>query len=428
MAVDVYADFEARGLIYQASSESLRERLRDQSLTVYIGFDPTADSLHVGSLLQLVALKRLQMAGHRVIGLVGGGTGMIGDPSFKADERSLLSKEDLDRNLAGIRKQVEQLLGQENTLVVDNADWLSTLPLLDFLRDIGKHFSVNQMIVRDSVRSRLETREQGLSYTEFTYMLLQAYDFLALYDRYGCNLQLGGRDQWGNIISGIDLVRRLRNVEVHGLTLPLVTKADGTKFGKSEEGNVWLDPEQTSPYQFYQFWLNADDREVINYLNFFTFLDRAALDDLAREVAEAPQNRVAQRTLAQQVTELLHGPEAVQRAERVSQALFDKNADYRELSAEELGEAFQGAPTSNFLHTRLGSDEARLAAVLAEVELYPSRGRARKDIPQGGVSINNVAIKDAEYTLTENDILPGGFIVLRKGKKHYHILRVQTGD
>lgn len=426
MAVDVYTDLEARGLIYQASSESLRGLLKDQSLTIYIGFDPTATSLHVGSLLQLVTLRRLQLAGHRVIGLVGGGTGKIGDPSFKAHERSLLTPEDLERNLAGIRAQVEQLLGTENATVVNNAEWLDTLPLLDFLRDIGKHFSVNQMIVRDSVRTRLETREQGLSYTEFTYMLLQAYDFLALYDRYQCTLQLGGRDQWGNIISGIDLVRRLRNVEVHGLTLPLVTKADGTKFGKSEEGNVWLDPEQTSPYQFYQFWLNADDREVINYLNFFTFLDRDAITELAREVETAPQNRVAQRKLAAEVTTLLHGEEAVQRAERVSQALFDKNANYRELSAQELGEAFQGAPTTNLPVERLGGEDARLAAILAEIELYPSRGRARKDIPQGGVSVNNVAIKDAEYTLGESDVLPGGFIVLRKGRKNYHILRIQS--
>jgi tyrosyl-tRNA synthetase len=244
----------------------------------------------------------LQQAGHKVIGLVGGGTGMIGDPSFKADERSLLSMEQLELNLAGIRAQIEQMLGTENAVVVNNADWLRNLPLLDFLRDIGKHFSVNQMIVRDSVRTRLETREQGISYTEFTYMLLQAYDFLALHDRYACNLQLGGRDQWGNIVSGIDLIRRLRNVDVHGLTLPLVTKADGTKFGKSEEGNVWLDPEKTSPYQFYQFWLNADDQEVINYLNYFTFLSHAEIEELSGEVSTNPAGRVAQRTLAEQVT------------------------------------------------------------------------------------------------------------------------------
>lgn len=424
MAVDVYADLEARGLVYQSSSENLQRLLRDSSMTIYIGFDPTADSLHVGSLLQLITLKRLQAAGHRVIGLVGGGTGMIGDPSFKANERNLLTIEDIEQNLAGIRSQVEQLLGTENTEVVNNGDWLRELPLLDFLRDIGKHFSVNQMIVRDSVRTRLETREQGISYTEFTYMLLQAYDFLALYDRYQCNLQLGGQDQWGNIISGIDLVRRKREAEVYGLTLPLVTKADGSKFGKSEQGNVWLDPKRTSPYQFYQFWLNADDREVTNYLNFFTFLSRDELNQLNREVEEAPQQRVAQRTLAQQVTELMHGAEAVTRAERVSQALFDKNANYRELSAEELKDAFQGAPATDFPPDRLGGEDARLATVLAEVELYPSRGRARKDIPQGAISVNNVSIKDPEYTLSHEDVLPGGYVVIRKGKKNYHVLRI----
>jgi tyrosyl-tRNA synthetase len=426
MAGDVYTDLEARGLVYQASSEGLRDLLRDQSLTVYIGFDPTADSLHVGSMLQLITLCRLQQAGHKVIGLVGGGTGMIGDPSFKADERSLLSMEQLELNLAGIRAQIEQMLGTENAVVVNNADWLRNLPLLDFLRDIGKHFSVNQMIVRDSVRTRLETREQGISYTEFTYMLLQAYDFLALHDRYACNLQLGGRDQWGNIVSGIDLIRRLRNVDVHGLTLPLVTKADGTKFGKSEEGNVWLDPEKTSPYQFYQFWLNADDQEVINYLNYFTFLSHAEIEELSGEVSTNPAGRVAQRTLAEQVTRHLHGDDAVVRAQRVSQALFDKHADYRELSAQELGDAFQGAPTTAYDAERLGGEDAKLAAVVAEVELYPSRGRARKDIPQGAVSVNNVAITDADYTLTQDDVLPGGYIVLRKGKKNYHILRLNN--
>jgi tyrosyl-tRNA synthetase len=427
--MDFLTDLEQRGLVHQVSSPALAGALRAGPVVGYAGFDPTSDSLGVGNLVPLTQLMRLQRAGHRPIALVGGGTGLIGDPSGKTDERSLLDTERLHQNVAGVRAQLERYLdssGPHGAILVDNADWLCQLNLVEFLRDIGKHFSVNQMIVRDSVRTRLEEREHGISYTEFTYMLLQAYDFLALHDRYQCKLQLGGSDQWGNILSGADLIRRLRGVEVYGLTVPLITKADGTKFGKTEAGNVWLSAARTSPYQFYQFWLNADDRDVVDYLNIFTMLPVEQIADLRTQVETRPEQRTAQQVLAEEVTRLVHGAEALERARRATATLFSKNADYRELSAQELAEAFQGAPTSTLPREQLSTDDANIVAVLAHesVALFPSRGRARKDMPQGSVSVNNVTVKDPGHALSADDVLPGGFIILRKGKKHYHVLRV----
>ncbi len=427
MNADFVKDLEERQLIHQVSSPALADALRNGRLAGYIGFDPSSDSLGVGNLVMLILLMRFQRAGHRPIGVVGGGTGMIGDPSGKTDERSLLSREQTEQNAAGIRKQVERFLdfsGPDGALLVNNAEWLGQLKLLDFLRDIGKHFSVNQMIVRDSVRARLAGREQGISYTEFTYMLLQAYDYLELHDRYGCTLQMGGSDQWGNILSGADLIRRLRGVEAYALTTPLITQADGTKFGKTEAGNVWLDPERTSPYQFYQFWLNAGDRDVVQHLNTFTFLSVRQIAELAREVADAPQQRTAQRMLAEEVTRLVHGPEALLRAERATAMLFNKDADFRQLSEQELREAFLDAPTSRLAPTALGTPDAGLIACVADAGLYPSRGQARKDLPNGSIFVNNVPIRDSNYVLSQADVLAGGFILLRKGKKHYHVLRV----
>ncbi|MGD8450478.1 MAG: tyrosine--tRNA ligase [Phycisphaerae bacterium] len=427
MNTDFLADLQQRGLVHQTSAPTLADLLRSQRVTAYIGFDPTADSLHVGSLLPLVTLRRFQRAGHRPIGLVGGGTGLIGDPSGKESERTLLTLEKAAENREGIRRQIGQFLDfSGDAVLVDNAEWLCELNLVEFLRDVGKHFSVNQMIARDSVRMRLETREQGLSYTEFTYMLLQAYDFLALYDRYGCQLQMGGSDQWGNIVSGNDLVRRLRGAETYGLTMPLITRSDGKKFGKSEEGNVWLDAQRTSPYQFYQFWMNTEDADVVRYLKFFTDLPVAEIDEAARAAAAAPERRDTQRLLAEELTRLVHGPDALTRAQRATEVLFAKDADYRQLSAQELAEAFHGAPTTTLEAGKLSTPDGALVALLAETELYPSRGRARKDVPAGGVSVNNVPIRDAEYILSEADVLPGGFVILRKGKRTYHVLRVAT--
>jgi tyrosyl-tRNA synthetase len=426
MATDFFADLEQRGLIHQVSSPELANVLRQGRMVGYIGFDPTADSLHVGSLSQLVTLQRFQRAGHRPIAVMGGGTGLIGDPSGRETERTLLSEEQLAVNLAGIRRQAERFLdfSGDGAVLVNNADWLCRLGLVDFLRDIGKHFSVNQMIVRDSVRMRLEEREHGISYTEFTYILLQAYDFLELYDRYGCTLQMGGSDQWGNILSGADLIRRLRGVEAYGLTTPLVTRADGKKFGKSEEGNVWLDARRTSPYQFYQFWLNTDDQDVVRYLGTFTSLTVDQIHELGRTVTSAPERRAAQKVLAEEVTRLVHGPEALGRAQRAADVLFSKDADYRALSGQELEEAFYGAPRTALAPENLGTPAAGLVSLLADVGLYPSRGRARQDVTAGGVSVNNVIVRDGNYTLSQTDLLPGGFVILRKGKKHYHVLHV----
>jgi tyrosyl-tRNA synthetase len=427
MKTDFLQDLDARGLINQISSPALAQALRAGPMVGYIGFDPTADSLHVGSLSQLVTLKRFQLAGHRPIALVGGGTGLIGDPSGRQTERTLLTTEQLQVNLAGIRRQVEQFVDPAaGAMLVNNGDWLCQLKLVEFLRDIGKHFSVNQMIVRDSVRMRLEEREHGISYTEFTYMLLQAYDFLALYDQYGCRLQIGGSDQWGNILSGADLIRRMRGVEAFGLTTPLITRSDGKKFGKSEEGNLWLDPRRTSPYQFYQFWLNTDDADVIRYLKTFTFLPLEQIAAAEQAVQTAPQKREAQALLAAEVTQLMHGAEALARAQRATAALFSKDTDFRQFSADELAEMFQGAPTSSLPTAVLGKPDAGILAVLADeqVKLYPSRGQARKDLPNGSVSVNNVAVTDINRVLGREDLLPGGFILLRKGKKTYHVLRV----
>lgn len=429
MRFDFLTEMEHRHLIHQVSSPALAEHLRRGPVVAYAGFDPTADSLGVGNLVPLTQLMRFQKAGHRPIALVGGGTGLIGDPSGKEDERVLLGRDQLEANVAGVRRQLEHYLdfdGPHGARLVNNADWLCELDLIEFLRDVGKHFSVNQMIVRDSVRTRLETRESGLSYTEFTYMLLQAYDFLELYDRYNCTLQLGGSDQWGNIVSGVDLIRRQRGTEVYGLTVPLIQQADGTKFGKTEAGNVWLSPERTSPYQFYQFWINADDRDVVQYLNIFTMLPVEQIAELAATMRTAPEKREAQRLLAEEVTRLVHGPEALRRAQRAAEVLFSKDADYRQLSPQELREAFHGAPTSDLDAAALGTPAAKLVAVVADerVGLYPSRGRARKDWANGAVSVNNTPVRDVDYTLTQADLLPGGFIILRKGKKHYHVLRV----
>lgn len=426
MRPDFLDDLQARGLIHQMSDPALADVLRGRRMTGYIGFDPTADSLHVGSLMQLMTLKRFQLAGHRPIALLGGATGLIGDPSGKSAERGMLSLDELEKNVAGIRAQVERFLNfnDGDALLLNNADWLGRLNLVDFLRDVGKHFSVNVMITRDSVRTRLETREHGISYTEFSYMLLQSYDFLWLFDHYGCALQMGGSDQWGNILSGADLIRRLRSADAFGVTTTLITRADGGKFGKTEEGNVWLDPARTSPYHFYQFWLNVDDKDVQHYLNSFTLLPLQRIRELADAVQTAPAQREAQRVLAEEVTRQVHGPAALNRAQRATAVLFDKNADFRLLSEQELAEAFQGAPQTQLDPAALGTPAAGLVALLADAGLYPSRGQARKDLPNGSVSINGTSISDVNYVLSDKDVLPGGFVILRKGRKHYHVLRV----
>jgi tyrosyl-tRNA synthetase len=430
MSTNFVGDLEARGLVHQATAPELREEMAKEPFAGYVGFDPTAASLHVGSLLPVLALARLQRAGHRPIAVIGGGTGMIGDPSGKESERPMLTPERIALNLAGIRSQLERFLdfgaGTGGAVLIDNAEWLCSLSLVDFLRDVGKHFSVNAMVAKDSVRIRLESRDQGISFTEFTYSLMQAYDFLELHDRFGCRLQMGGSDQWGNIVAGTDLIRRRRGVSAYGLTLPLVTRADGKKFGKSEQGNIWLDAGLTSPYEFFQFWLNSDDADVVRYLSSFTFLPVEAIAELAAAVASDPARREAQKVLAAEVTRLVHGPEALARAERSTAVLFAGD-DLSALSAQELAEAFAGSPATDLPRAALGTPEASLTAVLAQTGLAPSRGKARTDVTSGGVYVGNRRVSDPNYVLSEADLLAGGFIVLRRGKKSYCVVRLGRG-
>ncbi len=371
-----------RGLVHQSTDPELAAKLRAEPFTLYIGFDPTADSLHVGSLLPLLTLLRAQRAGHKPIALVGGATGMVGDPSGKSEERKLLPIEELRHNVGALGAQIGRFV--PDAVMVDNYDWFNGYGYLDFLRDVGKHFSVNMMLAKDSVRARLEDREQGISYTEFSYMLIQAYDFLSLYDRHDCKLQIGGSDQWGNITAGIDLVRRLRGKEVFGLTMPLVTNASGQKFGKSEKGNVWLDANRTPPYDFYQFFFRVDDRDVGRFLRYFTFLDEAAIVALEKSVQVAPEKREAQRVLAREVTKLVHGEAAVAQAET------------------ELPSTAMALPKP-------------LVDVLVECGLCKSKSDARRQIEQGGVYVDGARIDDVAYVLQK-----GG--TLQRGKRDKHVI------
>ncbi len=427
MPAGVFDEWSKRGLVHQHTASGVAEALDGPPLTAYIGFDPTAASLHVGSLLPATMLMRLQQAGHRPIALVGGGTGLVGDPSGKETERPMLDRDALAANVAGLRAQLERFIdfgGPRGALLVDNLDWLGRVGLLDFLRDVGKHFSVNAMIARDSVKRRLETREHGISYTEFSYMCLQAYDFLELHDRHGCTMQMGGSDQWGNIVSGRDLIRRLRGGESHGLTWPLLTRADGKKFGKSEAGNVWLDPQMTTPFEFYQFWLNTTDDDVVDLLHSFTFLSLDAIADLAASVAQDPAGRAAQRALAEAMTRLVHGDDALRRAERSTRVLFGGGA-LTELDAEALEEAFRSTPRTLIPRADLDAGAAALAGLLGQTGLCPSARRARQDVQSGAVTVNHHKVTDPGYTLSAADLIDGTFIVLRRGKKTYHVLEVR---
>ncbi len=424
----LYSDLEARGIIKQVTDPDLAKIMGQKPLTLYCGFDPTSDSLHVGSLLPLLTLRRFQLAGHRPIALVGGATGMIGDPSGKSQERSLLGPEQLKINQAGITAVVSRFLdttGSNAALVVNNADWFNGISYIDFLRDTGKHFTVNHMLAKESVRARLEDREHGISYTEFSYMLLQAYDFYVLSKKQGCTLQIGGSDQWGNITAGIELIRRIRAAahdsaasEVFGLTHPLVSKSDGTKFGKTEAGTVWLDPKKTSPYQFYQFFIQTTDADVMTYLNYFTFLSLEEIARLGASMHTAPEKREAQQTLAREVTRLVHGAEELTRAERATQALF--GTEIRELDARTLLDVFAGAPKTELEKSRLGS--LTLIDALVDSTLCASKGAARKEIQAGGIYVNNVRASDVNATLGTSDLIAGAYLALRKGKKNYHLL------
>jgi len=419
----LFAELQWRGLVHQATDPVVLPKLLDHEvLAGYIGFDPTADSLHVGHLLQLTLLRRLQDAGHRPIALVGGGTGLIGDPSFRSDERVLLTADQLHANKAGIRDQLERFLdfGHGGAILEDNATWLMSVGLLDFLRDVGKLFSVNEMIRKESVRSRLEGREQGISFTEFSYMLLQAWDFLQLFDRYGCRLQLGGSDQWGNIIEGVDLIRRLRDMQAFGLTSPLITKADGTKFGKTESGTVWLDARRTSPYEFFQYWIRTSDAEVGDYLRYFTFLEGNAIEELDRETAAHPERREAQRELARQVTTLVHGEGEAVRAERAAAVLF--TPEVAGLDEDTLRASLADAPSLAVRPSQLAGGIS-LVDALVRTGLVTSRSDARRQLQAGGVYVNGHRA-DGDRSLGPGDALHGRYVILRRGKAEHAVLTV----
>lgn len=412
-------DLRWRGLIHQVTDEDqLAQRLNEGAITLYVGFDPTADSLHIGNLLPILTLRRFQLAGHRPIALVGGATGLIGDPSGRQTERQLNPTDVVAAWSARIREQLMRFLdfdaAENGAVLANNSDWTQGLDVITFLRDIGKHFSLNYMLAKESVESRLE---RGISYTEFSYMILQAYDFLTLHTQHGCILQLGGSDQWGNITAGIELIRRVSGGEAFGLTVPLVTKADGTKFGKTASGAVWLDGSKTSPYQFYQFWYNTDDRDVIKYLKYFTFLDRSHIEELERELQERPEARAAQRALAHEVTALVHGRAAAERAAQVSQLLF--NGEVRELSAEEIEDALRDVPSA----TLAADAQPGLIDLLVEVGACSSRRQAREDVQNGAVWVNGERVTDAQRVFATGDRLHGRYLVIRRGKRNYFVVR-----
>lgn len=417
-------EMEWRGMIYDATP-SLEEHLAQGSVTAYIGFDPTADSLHVGSLLPVMSLARFQRYGHCPIAIVGGGTGLIGDPSGKSQERQLLDAESVEHNLRCIRTQLERFMdfekGENTAQIINNADWLTTIPLTDFLRDVGKYFTVNYMIRKESIRRRLES-DDGISFTEFSYMLLQAYDFVVLHDRYGCTLQMGGSDQWGNITAGIELIRRVSGGQAQGLVFPLVSSSSGTKFGKTEAGTVWLDPGRTSPYKFYQFWLNTDDRDVILYLKYFTWLDREEILRLERAVEQRPQVREAQHALAREVTQMVHGEDRLSAAVQASEILF--SGDVSKLSASEIADVFEDAPTVELGIAELEGDGIGLLDLLVRAELVSSRGEARRLVRGGGMYLNSNRVEDEHQQVTITDALDGQVIVLRKGRKSYTLVRL----
>jgi tyrosyl-tRNA synthetase len=416
-----------RGLIADCTDAAELGKRSSAPLTLYCGFDPTAESLHVGNLVPLLGLRRFQMLGHHPIAVAGGATGSIGDPSGKTQERQLLTKEILERNIASVKLQLAKLLDfdtkQNPARLVDNASWTVNVSYLDFLRDIGKHFSVNQMVAKESVRARMEDREVGISYTEFSYMLLQAFDFYVLCRDQNCELQIGGSDQWGNITAGIDLCRRKLGKTVYGLTLPLITNADGSKFGKTEAGAVWLDSKRTSVYRFYQFWINTDDRDVIRYLKFFTFLSLAEITSLESQHAQNPGARVAHKALARSVTDLIHGASATQEAMRASEILFGGQLDG--IAESTFSEIVGEVPTKEIEKARLDGAGLLLVELLVHAGLAPSKGQARKDIEGGGVNINNVREPSVTRAVTTNDLLFGKHVLLRKGKKNYVVLTVR---
>ena len=417
-------ELKQRGLINQVTDEDgLKKHLEENQVSLYCGFDPTADSLHIGHLLPILMLKRFQMAGHRPIALVGGGTGMIVDPSGRNEERQLNDASIVQQWTEDIKGQLSKLIDfddeKKGAVAVNNFDWLSKMSVIDLLRDYGKHFSVNYMLAKESVEARIR---QGISYTEFTYMILQSLDFQRLYQLENCTLQIGGSDQWGNITAGLELIRRTteegEEAKAFGLTVPLITKADGTKFGKTAGGAVWLDADKTSPYEFYQFWINADDRDVVKFLKSFTFLSLEEIAELEKEVQERPEHRKAQQRRAEEMTKLAHSEEALQQAIRISKALFE--GDIKALNAKEIEQSFKDVPSYELDENSIG-----LVDLLVASKISSSKRQAREDITNGAIYINGERQQDTAYEVNDEDKLDGMFTIIRRGKKKYFLIRHQ---
>jgi tyrosyl-tRNA synthetase len=425
--MNLLPDLQWRGLIQDCTdAEALGKRLAEGPITLYCGFDPTADSLHVGHLMGQLMLRRFQLAGHQPLPLAGGATGSIGDPSGKSSERNLLTREVLEHNVSCIKHQLSRILdfdcAPNPARLVDNATWTAGISYLDFLRDIGKHFTVNVMVAKESVRARMEDREAGISYTEFSYMLLQAYDFYHLFKAHGCRLQIGGSDQWGNITAGIDLIRKKLGETAYGLTFPLITKADGTKFGKTEGGAVWLDPARTSPYRFYQFFIQADDSMVVKYLKLLTLLPREEIEALEQRHLANPGARDAHRALARVTTALVHGESAAQEAVRASEILF--GGELAGVSEGTFKEIVGEVPTGELEAAKLVGAGFPLLELLVHAGLCPSKGQARKDLEGGGIYVNNLREASLQRHLTHQDFLFGKHLLLRKGKRNYVVVSV----
>lgn len=416
--MDILNELEWRGAINQVTDEEgLRKLTSEGKIALYCGTDPTGDSLHIGHLIPFMILKRFQLAGHHPVIIIGGGTGAIGDPSGRKSERQLQTMDQVHHNEEALTAQMKKLFGTENFTIVNNYEWLSKISLLDFLRDYGKLFNINTMLNKEVVASRLDA---GISFTEFTYQILQSVDFLHLYRHNDVQLQIGGSDQWGNITAGIDLIHKVEgpDTKVYGLTIPLMLKADGTKFGKTAGGAIWLDPEKTSPYEFYQFWINQDDRDVIKYLKYFTFLSKEEIDDLAEKVEKEPWKREAQRRLAQEVTKFVHGQEAVEEAERISKALF--SGDVTALSVAEIEQGFKNMPSVD-----VENKKENIVLWLTDNGIESSRRQARQDVSSGAIRINGEKVDDVDAEIDPQAHFDGKFVIVRKGKKHYYLARVK---
>lgn len=423
MTNNLIEDLQWRGLLYQQTdAEGMEQLLNKEKVAIYVGVDPTADSMHIGHIVPLLTLRRFQNAGHKPVLLVGGATGMIGDPSGRSSERNLLTAEQIEKNVAGLKAQMERIFEfneeQENgAILVNNYDWVGSMNVIDFLRDYGKLVNINYLLAKDTIASRLET---GLSFTEFSYTILQGLDFNYLYDNYNVRIQVGGSDQWGNITTGLEIIRKTHdeNAKAYGFTIPLVTKADGTKFGKTAGGAVWLDPEKTSPYEFYQFWINTADADVIKYLKIFTFLSKEEIEALEVSVKEEPHLRKAQKVLAEEMTRFIHGEEALQTAKRITNALF--SGDLKSLSASEMKNAFKDVPS-----VVLAKEDKNIVELLVEAKVSPSKRQAREDVTNGAISINGDKVTDIEYVIDAKDRLEDEFAIIRRGKKKYHMVKFQ---